>query len=194
MTDGELHDNVLDALHHDTRIDASGIEVAVRNGVVSLNGRVRSYAEKMIAAGIVVLLANVRDVEEDLGISRPLHSRPTDSEVAARVEASLRRMPVCHHEIHVTVRRGRVTLKGCVSNWPRAAIAEAKVNRLPGVIGVDNLLTIRSAGQVRGTDNSESKASARQFQPAGRGTIGHDSEGRPLNLTSMGHSRPDQST
>jgi len=145
MTDGELHDAILDTLDRDTRLDARHIDVSVRDGVASLDGYVRSYAEKRIATRIVGSLARNCRVEENLGIRYPRHSRPVDSEIAEQAEALLRRLAICRHEIRASVRHGRVTLKGCVPGWSAAVIAEAAIEGLPGVIGIDNLLTVGSA-------------------------------------------------
>ena len=49
MSDKELQQSVLDELDFDPRIEAANIGVAVNNAVVTLNGHVSSYAERLAA-------------------------------------------------------------------------------------------------------------------------------------------------
>ncbi|MCS0495703.1 BON domain-containing protein [Ancylobacter sp. MQZ15Z-1] len=145
MSERMLQERAADALRRDGRIDASRISVAAKGGVVTLSGRVGSYAEKAIAARIVTALPGVRHVEEDLGIACRRPSPSVDHAIALRARVRLLRSPTFPGGIEVTVRNGRVTLKGCVANWHQAALAEAAVEDIRGVTGVDNLLTIGSA-------------------------------------------------
>jgi osmotically-inducible protein OsmY len=173
MSDTELHDRTVDALRTDPRLDSSRIEVVVRSGAVSLNGRVCSYAEKVMALRIVSLLPGVREVEEDLGVSYPLHSRLTDDEIASRTKPLLRLAPASLPAIGIAVRRGWVTLKGCVSTRLQADLAEAAVEGVPGVIGVNNLLTIGSAGPVpAGSDIAAGLSAFREKTMQARRTAG----------------------
>jgi hypothetical protein len=63
-----LRHDVLAELDWDPRIDSRNIGAAVKNGVVSLTGRVGSYAERRVAQEAVQSIAGVKAVANDIVI------------------------------------------------------------------------------------------------------------------------------
>ena len=68
----QLQQQVLDELQYEPRVDASGIGVTANDGIVSLNGKVKSYAEKYAAVHAAQRVYGVRAVtdETDCGLAR----------------------------------------------------------------------------------------------------------------------------
>ncbi len=62
MSDLTSRQNSIDELEFEPSIDATDIGVAVDSGVVTLNGHVPSYFQKIRVANVVSRLRGVRDV------------------------------------------------------------------------------------------------------------------------------------
>jgi len=65
-SDERIHDDVNDGLTDDPYLDASGIEVQVRGGEVTLNGRVRTREDKRRAEDIAERVTGVTHVQNNL--------------------------------------------------------------------------------------------------------------------------------
>jgi osmotically-inducible protein OsmY len=111
----ELQRRVLDELDWEPSIDAAHIGVAVNDGVVTLTGSVRTYAEKISAEQATKRLVGVAAVANDLEV-RPMHpAQPNDTEIAQAVLRALEwDVAVPHELIKVRVAAGIVTLEGQV--------------------------------------------------------------------------------
>lgn len=66
MSDGELRAFVRDRLEEQLAFDPEDIEVAVRNGVVRLSGRVGTESEYRIVEHVVTDVLGLTDVQNDL--------------------------------------------------------------------------------------------------------------------------------
>ena len=62
MSDLTLRQTVLDELDFEPSVDAAHIGVAVKGGVVTLSGHVRSYAEKLAAEQAVRRVKGVQAI------------------------------------------------------------------------------------------------------------------------------------
>ncbi len=67
MTDLELKKNVESELNWEPSVHAAEIGVAVKDGVVTLTGRVQSYWEKLAAERAAERVSGVRAVVDELG-------------------------------------------------------------------------------------------------------------------------------
>jgi osmotically-inducible protein OsmY len=74
-------------LTDDWHIDASDVEVAVNNGMVTLTGRVDGREEKRRAEDIAESVSGVADVSNQLRVGR---SAPIETEVGMAVETRAR--------------------------------------------------------------------------------------------------------
>jgi osmotically-inducible protein OsmY len=143
MTDRDLQQHVQNALDWDPSIDAAEIGVSVENGVVTLRGDVKSYAQKATAERIALGVYGVKAVANDVAVRLGDGQKRTDTDIAQAAVSALRwNTMVPDEKITVTVSDGWVTLKGRV-NWEyeRAAAANA-VRDLTGVRGVTNTISL----------------------------------------------------
>jgi osmotically-inducible protein OsmY len=69
--DERIREDVCDRLTDDARIDASDIDVQVKNGEVTLSGSVRSRDEKRFSEDLVERISGVRDVSNQLKVKAP---------------------------------------------------------------------------------------------------------------------------
>jgi osmotically-inducible protein OsmY len=88
----------------------------------------------------------VRDLTGVRGVTNAITIKPSasSSDVAQRSkEAPRRRAELDASKIEVETIDGTVTLNGTVRNWPERADAESAVWAAPGVIRVEDRLTVR---------------------------------------------------
>jgi osmotically-inducible protein OsmY len=131
-------------LHANPDIDATDIAVAVKNGVVTLSGYVRSYMQKWEAEKTAKRVTGVVAVANDIEVRLPIFNQRPDPEIAREaVSAIQNRLPYSSDHIRVVVRDGWVTLEGSVEwNYQRERAEEA-VRYLRGVKGVSNLVQLQ---------------------------------------------------
>ncbi len=143
-TDEEIQADVLEELKWDTRVRPNEIGVAVKEGIVTLTGWVDSYLKKMGAEEAAHRVQGVKAVANDIEVHLPSSSERTDADLAAAVVNALKWDAfIPADKIDVTVSKGWVTLKGEVEFGFQRRAAERAVQRLSGVKGVSNLITIK---------------------------------------------------
>ncbi len=143
--DDILQRSVLDELKWESSVNAASIGVIARNGIVTLTGHVDSYAEKVAAERAALRVTGVRGVAQEIDVILPSQHRRTDEDIAEATLESLEwDTSVPQERIQVEVEHGWVALKGEVDWQYQRAAAERAVQRLIGVIGVTNALTIRA--------------------------------------------------
>jgi osmotically-inducible protein OsmY len=141
-TDQEIHKDVIEELRWEQGVDAREIGVAVKDGVVTLTGKVDTYLKKWRAEEAAHRVSGVMAVANDIEV-RTIGER-TDTDIAeAAVHALTWDASVPPEKVHVTVERGWVTLKGVVEWQFQKQEAERVVRRLWGVKGVSNLITLK---------------------------------------------------
>jgi osmotically-inducible protein OsmY len=142
--DGDIKRDVEEELRFDPDLDATDIAVAVKDGVVTLTGFVKSYTAKYDAETTVKRVAGVLGVANDIEVRLPSADQRPDPEIAREaVEAIRHRHPLAADGIKVIVREGWATLEGQVEwNFQREGAANA-VRRVRGVKGVSNLLQVK---------------------------------------------------
>src|ERR1700726_1963976 len=84
-SDNEIKRDVEDELRWDPDIDPTDIAVAVKSGVVTLTGFVRSYAAKFAAERAAKRVAGVVGVANDLEVRLPQTDERPDPEIAREV-------------------------------------------------------------------------------------------------------------
>ncbi|MFC0504092.1 BON domain-containing protein [Micromonospora costi] len=145
-TDQDIQSDVLDELTWEPRVRPHEIGVSVSEGVVTLSGRVDSYAKKWAAERAAHRVTRVRAVANDLTVQLPGGAERADPDIAAAVGHALEWdafVPV--EQVQATVSGGWVTLHGDVEWEYQRRAAERSVSRLAGVRGVSNGLTVRPA-------------------------------------------------
>lgn len=147
-TDAVIHRRVLEELKWDTRVDETEVGVEVDRGVVTLTGSVDSYAKRLAAEEAAHRVPGVRDVANDVQVRIPGSVGRTDTELAQAVRRALQEdVFVPDEDIRTTVSNGWVTLTGDVQYYRQREDAERAIQRLRGVRGITNMITVR-AGEV----------------------------------------------
>jgi len=142
-TDAELQSDVLNELACDSTVDATEVGVQVKHGVVTLTGAIPSYPKKLAAVEAAHRVRGVLDVVNNLQVRIPAIWERTDEQVAEAVRQALKAdVLVPDQNIQSTVSDGMVTLEGRVDGWPQRVHAEECVQRLTGVKGVVNLISV----------------------------------------------------
>ncbi|WP_170134963.1 BON domain-containing protein [Acuticoccus kandeliae] len=140
--------NILAALDADPQTDASRIGVTVRDGAVTLSGRVASYPAQRAAERAALAVAGVLTLANDIVIDIAREAVIDDESLAKRIADILAWDPAVPHEaVQASVRDGTVRLDGEVE-WPsERELIERHVGRIEGVRAVRNEITIvRRAG------------------------------------------------
>ncbi len=146
MDDAELKRTVEDELAWAPHLDASGVNVSVREGIVRLTGFVASLAEKKAAERAVFRLRGVRGLAQEIEVLIPAAQRLPDDEIAhSAVHVLCWDSQIPPGSIQLKVERGVVTLVGVVGQQYQKHEAEERVHRLAGVTAVDNRIIVHPA-------------------------------------------------
>ena len=142
-TDQQLRRDVEEELSWDPRISDAEIGISAKDGVVTLTGFVKSYAQRLAAEHAAERVSGVRAVAEELHVKLPGTIDLSDTDIAHRaVNAMKWDVEVPDAKIKVRVDKGWITLEGEVDwNFERQA-SERAVRYLTGVKGVTNLIHI----------------------------------------------------
>ncbi|HEY7057677.1 MAG TPA: BON domain-containing protein [Vicinamibacterales bacterium] len=143
MTDKDLKQAVQNALDWEPSVDPGDIGVSSDNGVVTLRGNIRSYAEKQAAERTALRVFGVKAVANDLAVRLPTAFERTDTEIAQAAVAALKWNSVIPAaRLTVSVSDGWITLKGN-AEWQYQKDAAARcVRDLFGVKGVTNSIAV----------------------------------------------------
>jgi osmotically-inducible protein OsmY len=144
-SDEDIQRDVLEELKWDVRVRPNEVGVAVKDGVVTLAGWVDSYLKKIAAEEDAHRVPGVKAVVNDIEVRLPGSAERTDADLAKAVIDALRwNAGIPADKIDVTVDHGWVTLKGQVDYGFQKRLAERAVERLSGVVGVTNLIVVKS--------------------------------------------------
>ncbi|WP_437799980.1 BON domain-containing protein [Sorangium sp. So ce693] len=164
MDDRQLQRDVLDELAWEPSVNGAEIGVAVKDGIVTLTGRVQSFAERYAAEQAAKRVYGVKAVANELEVRLPGSSQRTDEDIAAAAVSALRsNVLVPADKIKVTVSKGWLRLEGEVEWQFQKDEAEQAVRNLVGVLGVSNLITVKphvSPAEIRSKIEDALKRSA----------------------------------
>jgi osmotically-inducible protein OsmY len=142
-TNSALQRDVLDELAWEPSVDAGEIGVSVENGVVILNGTVKSLCEKWTAERAAQRVDGVRAVTDELVVKLPGDGQYSDADIArAAVHALDWNASIPRNRIKLLVANGRVTLEGSVEYRFQRDVAEREVRDLKGVKDVSNMVIV----------------------------------------------------
>src|SRR5262249_46829759 len=138
-SDADIAAAVVRALEWDAFIPIDKLEVTVSKGWVTLRGDVESEYQREDAYDVVRRLSGVKGVT-NLIVVKP---RVTPSDIKKKIEDALvRTAKLDDSNITVEIDDGRVILRGTVRSWAERVEAERQAWPAPGVISVDNRITI----------------------------------------------------
>jgi osmotically-inducible protein OsmY len=164
MDDLTIKKEVEAELQWEPSLNAASIGVAVKDGIVTLTGRVSSYAEKMAAARAAARVSGVKAVANEIEIRLLPSDERTDEDIARTVANALAwNTSVPADGIKALVSDGWVTLEGAVEWYYQKEAAERAVRYLRGVKGVSNNIVVKptvSANVVKAQIEAALKRSA----------------------------------
>lgn len=144
-TNTELQRDVQDELQYEPSVDSAEIGVIAKDGIVTLSGRVKSYAEKWSAARATERVSGVKAIVDQMEVALPQSHNRTDEDVAQAVLNALAwDVWVPNERIKVKVEQGYVVLEGTVDYKYQQTAAINAVRNLAGVKGVSNLIAVKS--------------------------------------------------
>ena len=156
--DSEIEADVSDRLRWDVLIDATKLSVESEDGMLSLDGRVGTPAERSRAYANA-WVRGVRSVDvSELYVSpeltdhelRRASAHPPDTEVANAVGEALSYDPrVQRGDVRIRVANGVVALEGQVDNLKAKRAAEEDARETVGVVRIDDRIAVRTAEQIQ---------------------------------------------
>jgi len=115
IPDEQIQQNVQIALINDTATDSWEIDASVKNGIVTLKGKVDSWAEKKLAAQVAKGVKGVRDLKNDIKIN--YQSDRSDYEIKMDIKNQLKSsIWIDDALVDVNVKNGKVKLSGVVGS------------------------------------------------------------------------------
>ncbi|MEI6754840.1 MAG: BON domain-containing protein [Paludibacter sp.] len=138
-SDEEIATEVMNALKWSWEIPKDKIQIKVENGWVTLNGELDWNFQKQAAKKVTSNLPDVKWVANNITIK----SQRIDLVEKEDVENALKRNWTLENKnIRVSVTDNKVTLNGTVHSWYQKDEASRIAWNAPGVINVDNELTV----------------------------------------------------
>ncbi len=120
--DNEIKDDIEDAMALDPAADSYEVRTKVKDGKVTLEGKVESWAEKTLSGRLAKGVKGVKSVENDIMVRnediRPDGEVKSDIKRRLEIDAAINEDP-----IKVEVNKGKVTLTGTVSSAAAATRA-----------------------------------------------------------------------
>jgi osmotically-inducible protein OsmY len=142
-TDREIQEQVLAALEWEPGVHAAHIGVSVRNGVVTLQGFVKSLGEKRLAEQIAGRVYSVRAVADDLEVTPDGALKRSDQAIAEAAANALEwESAVPDGAIKAVVRKGWVTLTGTVTAEYQKVAAERAIKNVESAEGISNRVLV----------------------------------------------------
>jgi osmotically-inducible protein OsmY len=164
ISDSDVKKNVEHELEWDAGLDASGLAVAVKSGVVTLTGVVHHYNEKVQAERAAKRVKGVYGLANDIEVRLGSDER-SDAEIARdAVAALLMQLPASSESIKAIVDNGHIRLEGQVQWQYQRQRADAAVRHLRGVKSVRNLIAIAPVAATRDVRDAVQSAFHRNAQ------------------------------
>ncbi len=143
-TDMQLREDVEEELQWEPIVCPTDIGVIVKDGIVTLTGKVSTFPEKWEAQKAAQRISGVKAVVNEIEVKLTTSCRREDEEIAKAATNALEWNIALPAYLQVAVHDGWVTLNGKV-NWQyQKRLAEDTVRWLTGVRGVTNAITVKS--------------------------------------------------
>lgn len=143
-SDIELQRDVMDEILWDPILHAAEIGVIVKQGVVTLIGAVKNYAEKVAAEQAAKRVKEVKSVVMDLSIRITNESKRSDEEIAGAALNALKWSSfVPEDRVKLKVKDAWITVTGEVEWQFQKESVTSAVEHLVGVRGVTNFIKVK---------------------------------------------------
>ena len=141
ISDEVIKANIVEQLYWDSRVDASNISVAVKEGRVTLTGEVPYYVSAMAAVDSAWDVEGVTFVSNQMQVNYV--DKLADDELKSNILSKLALNPyVLSHNFDVRVDHGWVTLDGTVDSQWKKLEAENDALGVHGIIGLTNRIAV----------------------------------------------------
>jgi osmotically-inducible protein OsmY len=141
--DSQLQQAVIIELGWEPSVDSGHIGVSAHDGIVTLNGHVQNFSQKLAAEKAAARVKGVKAVAEEIEVKLPFDIDRSDEDIAsAAIERLAWDSSVPRDAVKVRVEKGWVTLSGDVEWHYQKEAAAQNVSVLHGVVGVSNQLRI----------------------------------------------------
>jgi osmotically-inducible protein OsmY len=143
-SDAQIQKDVIAQLNWEPILNAAAIGVSVKEGVVTLNGTVDTFAKKMAAERATKKVYGVKAVAEDIQVGESPIFKRTDAEIAEAILNALKwHSAVREDKIKIKVEKGVVTLEGEVEwEYQRSAVKKA-IENLIGIRMIYNFIDVK---------------------------------------------------
>lgn len=144
LNDAEIKRNVEAQLSWEPGLGDDDIAVAVKDGVVTLAGFVKSYTDLWAAERAAKKVKGVKAVANDIQVRLPQVDRRPDPDIARDAVAALKRdLLAASDRIKVVVKDGYLSLQGEVEWKYQKDWAERAVRNVKGVTAVANAILVK---------------------------------------------------
>ena len=138
-TDGDIAAAAANQIKWSTTIPSGAVEVTVRDGWVTLEGKVEAWYQRLAAENVVKRLAGVKDVTNLVTIT----PKPVQAQIATSIKSAFERNALLDAgKVQVETSGNTVTLRGKVRNHAEKDEAERVAWAAPGVELVKNKLKV----------------------------------------------------
>jgi osmotically-inducible protein OsmY len=180
--DQDLQTNVNDELLYTPNLDAAHIDVAVKDGAVTLSGDVASLPERLAAKRATMRMWGVKTVADNMMVRTPGTSGMDDTDIARTAKQLLDcAVDVPSDTVKADVHDHTITLSGNVTwDYQRDAAVRA-VTYIKGLTGIKNTISLNQGPSVTIVKAAIEKAIQRNAQLHNQ-TISVDVDGHQLTL------------
>lgn len=170
--DRMLQRKVIAELEWEPAVESADIGVAVVDGVVTLSGYVKSYAQKLAAERAVRRVAGANAIAEELNVRYASDSKTADHEIAKRIlDVFGWNVLLPKDKLQVKVENGWVSLSGEVEWQYQSREAKRLAAQITGVTGVSNNIKIKQSVRPSDVRKQIEDAFERQADLDARGVV-----------------------
>ncbi len=143
-TNTQLQVDVMEELQYEPIVDAAGIGISAKDGIVTLTGTVNSLAEKWAVSHAAERIGGVKAVVNQIKVEvSEVHLRNDEDIARAVVNVLNWDLMVPDEKIKVDVHEGWIILEGTVDHKHQRKAAENAIRNITGVKGVTNLINLK---------------------------------------------------
>jgi len=143
--DEELRLDVIQEFKRERKIsNPNRIEVTVKDGVVTLSGKVDHYMDQLVTVEAADRVAGIKGVVQESEVELPETSKRNDLEIYHSATAAIKHNSLIPSErVKVAVKDGRIKLDGEVQEEHQKIEAGITVSKILGVTGVINDIAVK---------------------------------------------------